>query len=246
MFAVGLPPREAVAAQDVVSLQEYKRATSRRFAQYDRVRCFIGGDVGWAAGNVQAINEPAPDGSGETLPYVVMLDAPLKRLISVPADANHCVRPELCFADGPAGGECAESVATTATRAQASAKLRFDVGARVACLTAGPAGTQWPRRWSAGTVKALWHQPMAAVAGGSAVPYSVALDAPPGTAEPVVLVQQDDHNYVRALELQPVGVCAAATALTRFTERRDAGQGWLEKADQQTLRVRRRAMNEYD
>ena len=146
-------------------MQEYQQAQQEyfdrqrqwssawRFAQYDRVRCFLGGDVGWAAGNVQAINEPAPDGSGETLPYVVMLDPPLKRLISVPVDADHCVRPDACYAAGPVGGECAEAVARAASAsAQARAgsslskALRFDVGGRVACLTAGPDGTGWPRQ----------------------------------------------------------------------------------------------------
>lgn len=68
-----------------------------RFAQYDRVRCNLG-ESGWCSGNVQALDEPAPSGRDRSLPYVVMLDPPIKQLISVPQDSNVCVLPDVCFA----------------------------------------------------------------------------------------------------------------------------------------------------
>jgi hypothetical protein len=66
-----------------------------RFAQYDRVWCNLGGDTGWTAGNVQVLDEPTDEGG--SLPYVVMLDPPIKQLISVPSDANLCLLPDVCF-----------------------------------------------------------------------------------------------------------------------------------------------------
>ena len=68
-----------------------------RFAQYDRVRCNLG-ESGWCSGNVQALDEPDPSGRHRSLPYVVMLDPPIKQLISVPQDSNVCVLPDVCFA----------------------------------------------------------------------------------------------------------------------------------------------------
>jgi hypothetical protein len=223
-------------------VQEGKKAW--RFALYDRVRCNLGSEVGWVSGNVQALNEPHQGGS---LPYVVMLDRPLKRLITVPTDGNHCVRAEVCFVDGPAGGPCAKAVSGSSTLKRA--QLRFALGDRVACLTAGPDGTAWPRRWTAGTVSGLWHQPVGA-REGAAVPYVVKLDA--GTVisngqerwedvqyEMNVLIHQDDHLYVRALEHQPAGDCPSSMALARFTVQYKEEKGWTEKIDQQTLRSRR-------
>jgi hypothetical protein len=68
-----------------------------------------------------------------------MLDRPHKRLISVPSDTDNTVRPDVCFAECPAGGYCAQSV--LAELSAFRSPLRFGVGARVACLTAGPDGT---------------------------------------------------------------------------------------------------------
>lgn len=204
-----------------------------RFANYDRVRCNLG-DQGWVCGNVQALDEPYPDGSQGTLPYVVMLDKPFSRLISVPSDGSHCVRPDVCFADGAKGGACAEAVAHGAG-AKREAALRFAVGDRVACLTAGPDGGAWPRRWSAGTVRELWPTPRGAAAG-AAVPYAIELDS--GALR--VLAAGDDHLHVRSLDLQPEVACPAQRALSRFTVRQNAEKGWDENVDQQTRRVRKR------
>jgi hypothetical protein len=70
-----------------------------RFEISDRVVCCIGGDRPWAAGKVQALNEPDPsDPSGRVrLPYVVKIDPPNGRLVSVPRDSHDVVRPEVCF-----------------------------------------------------------------------------------------------------------------------------------------------------
>lgn len=70
---------------------------SWRFAQYDCVRCNLG-ESGWCSGNVQALDEPNPSGKAASLPYVVMLNPPMKQLISVPQDSNVCVLPDVCFA----------------------------------------------------------------------------------------------------------------------------------------------------
>ena len=212
-----------------------------RFGQYDRVHCNIGGDVGWASGNVQAVDQQTEEGS---LPYVVMLDPPIKELVSVPADAGFCVLPSVCFAESPAGGPCAEKIASEATVTSPTRrrKLRFAVGDRVVCLCAGPDGTDWPRRWMAATVGALWHQP-AGAADGAALPYVLDLDAVDTCGrweqpEPV-LAHRDDCMYVRSLDLQPPGECANGVALQRFATRRHEEMGVDERVDHQTLVVRK-------
>ena len=70
-----------------------------RFEISDRVVCLIGGDRPWAAGKVQACNEPDPsDPTGQArFPYVVKIDPPNGRLVSVPRDSHDVVRPEVCF-----------------------------------------------------------------------------------------------------------------------------------------------------
>lgn len=121
----------------------------------------------------------------------------------------------------------------------ARAQLRFAVGDRVVCLTAGPDGKDWPRRWSSGTVTALWPQPPRAPEG-AAVPYAVTLDvSEDGAEDATVLAHRDDHMYVRALELQCPGDCPSAQVLSRFTERHNEEKGWRERVDQQTLVARK-------
>jgi hypothetical protein len=150
----------------------------------------------------------------------------------------------------PAGGPCAKKVAANTKNIQR--ELRFAAGDRVACLAAGPDGEAWPRRWSSGTVKELWYQPKGAPQGG-AVPYAVELDSVDGgsgsgsnassgqaqAAPKIVLVHRDDHMYVRSLELQPAGECGSGAGLPRFTERESEDAGYIERVDQQTLRVRK-------
>jgi hypothetical protein len=208
------------------------------------VWCNLGGDVGWAPGNVQAVDEPAPDNSGVVLAFVVMLDHPHRRLISVPFDRNACVRADVCFEAWPhAPDEARAQPCVQAASRKAPLKLpdlRFAVGDRVACLTAGPDGLDWPRRWSAGTVQELWHR-QAGAPERSAVPYTVALDFTAGSQQTttLVLVHQDEHHYVRALELQPASECPSGVALARFTTRRSQEHGWVEKVDQQTQKARK-------
>eukprot|EP01043_Picozoa_sp_COSAG02_P007383 COSAG02_NODE_219_length_28538_cov_79.322058_23_plen_329_part_00 len=206
-----------------------------RFAKFDRVRCNVGGEYGWVCGQVQAVNFVD---EGCLLPYLVMLEPPLKRMIAVPYDAPSHVRPEVCFADGPAGGEPARAINQTLTSQRVGKiSLRFDVGARVACLTAGPDGSGWPRRWSAGIVRQLWYRPHGVHAVG-AHPYAVVLDETDSCAQKVVVCHRDDHLCVRALELQPAEECVDQTVLQRFTERRDEQAGCDVRIDQETFGVR--------
>ena len=240
--------------------QKTKRAW--RFAVRDRVRCKTGdGDATWwVSGRVQALNV---EHCGVLLPYVVVLDVPPvgneTGQIAVPTDGSHCLRADVCFAEGAEGGPCAKSIARSVpTQRARGAKLRFAVGDRVACLTAGKDGAGWPRRWSAGTITAQWHVPMGAGGKeGAVVPYAVTLDAAAavggadaaairrGTAAPakpveptIVLAHVDDHQYVRSLALQPAGAALTLQCLTRFTERMNVEKGWVEDVDQQTLRAR--------
>ena len=207
-----------------------------RFAKFDRVRCNIGGEHGWQSGQIQAVDHLS---EGSCLPYIVQLEPPLKRLVAVPYDDPSHVRPEVCFAEEPYGGECAQAV-SLATKKAAAEPLRFTVGARVACLTAGPDGTWWPRRWSAGTVRDIWYK---AEMSEGVVPYAVALDQAGAPISPIqiqiVLCHRDEHLCVRALELQPPGECANATVLQRFTERHIEETGYVERIDQQTFGVRK-------
>jgi hypothetical protein len=183
------------------------------------------------------------------LSYVVMLGPPHRRLISVPADRNGCVRADVCFEEWPYAPEeawaqpCVQAAAHQPR--QLRPKLRFAVGDSVVCLTAGSDGLDWPRRWSTGTVRELWHHQVGAPEG-SAVPYAVALDRAaaggwPRHATTIVLVHRDEHQQVRALALQPAGQCASGVALARFTQQSNPEHppGWTDKVDQQTLRVRK-------
>ena len=64
---------------------------SKRFSVSDRVVCLVGGERGWAAGTVQSLDQ---DG---IFPYVVKLDPPDARLVSVPTDTPEQMRAEVCF-----------------------------------------------------------------------------------------------------------------------------------------------------
>ena len=83
-----------------LAFEDYSSMLARlRFKQFERVVCRVGGARSWAAGTIQAINEADPeDPTGRTkLAYVVKIDPPNARLISVPRDVNELVRPEVCF-----------------------------------------------------------------------------------------------------------------------------------------------------
>ena len=233
----------------------------RRFAKYDRVWCLLPG-IGWVQGNVQAVDEKQEEeDDAAIIPYVVALAAPHKRLISAPYDRNHCIRPDVCFEAYPDGAPIeaehkppARAAAFKAPRPERRPKLRFAIGDRVACLTAGPDGLDWPRRWSSGTVQKLWHRQAGAPEDDAAVPYAVELDtATPGNyasadqphedklmnRHVVVLVHQDEHQYVRKLEFQPPGPCPTGKALPRFSARPSKEEGWEERIDQQTVRMQK-------
>lgn len=221
-------------ANEAAFLQHKRRnpnAYARRFAKFDHVRCFIGEPHGWVSGQISAVDHPSESAPNGSLPYIVMLDKPIKRQIAAPFDRNTCIRPEVCYADGPEGGDCAESVAQQARpKPRDSSSLRFAVGDKVACLTAGPDGHSWPRRWSAGVIICVWAKPMGAK-NGTAVPYAIKLNN-----GPIVLASQDNHAYVRCQQLQPCVACEDQQVLERFAERTNT-DGQLEKIDHQTVRV---------
>jgi hypothetical protein len=78
----------------------------RRFQRSDRVVCSLGGGFGWLPGAVQSVNEPNPQDPTELFPYVVKLDPPLGKLISVPEDRKNFCRSEICFdGDVPGGAQ---------------------------------------------------------------------------------------------------------------------------------------------
>ena len=88
----------------------------RRFQRSDRVVCSLGGGFGWLPGAVQSVNEPNPQDPMEVFPYVVKLDPPLGKLISVPDDRKNFCRSEICF-DGDVPGGAQFSIACLARAA---------------------------------------------------------------------------------------------------------------------------------
>jgi len=218
----------------------------RRMALFDRVVCNIGG---WAAGTIQSVDEDDPeDPTGQSkLPYVVKIDQPIGRLVSVPHDANTHCRPEVCF------GQKAGSLYFTLMcmpklrrqRGQTRGKaLRFAVGDRVACAVEDETGDF--TQWAAGTVLTL-HVSIESEAAAfdtgldlagdaGCVPYRVTLDS--GCT---VLVHRDDHLLVRDLNLQAAGPRQAADGtrcLRRLEKRQRAADGAWEDVDHYTRRVR--------
>ena len=121
-----------------------------RFAISDRVVCCIGGDRPWAPGKVQALNEPDPsDPTGQSqFPYVVRIDPPISRLISVPRDSHDVVRPEVCF--GQRAGALFFTHMCRPLRVRGDPRRRFVVSERVACAVEDP--TNHFTAWVAGTV----------------------------------------------------------------------------------------------
>jgi hypothetical protein len=220
---------------------ELERKTPRRFKQFERVVCNVGGERKWASGTIQAINEDDPgDPTGQTmLPYVVKIDPPNSRLVCVSRDEYDLVRSEVCF------GQCAGALWFTLfglpSRVNTSKKRRFAVGERVACAVEDAGGDF--SVWRAGVVLAvdcsIDKEAEELGAGGMAalVPYRVQLDA-----GGVVLVHRDELWLVRDLELQDDGPRQSADGtrcLTRLVKRQ-RGAAW-EAVDHAT-RQRRRCM----
>ena len=174
------------------------------------------------------MNEPDPSEEGGCFPYIVCLDT-VNRCISVPYDDPRVCRPEVCFEDGYAGEPCLTAVAPLIVPPP-RASLRFNVGDRVACLTAGPGG-EHQRRWSAGTVSQTWYQ--APVWPNQMVPYRVRVD---GARDVMLSVHKDVHTLVRSLKLQKPGLFADGDG-DRFS-RSVLKDGRQQVIDQQTQNIR--------
>jgi len=209
----------------------------KRFEKFDRVVCRIGGEYNWVAGTIQSLDEEDPsDPTGQTvLPYVVKLDPPVGRLISVPMDDNNVCRAEVCFGHGELWFTLRCNVPR---RAQ---PLRFGVGDRVACAVDDGSGTAW----AAGTVLDVEHNVEEAARaqsltwdwskGAGIVPYRARLDS--GME---VCVHRDVHWLVRDLALQPAGARQSADGtreLKRLVKRRRGDSEW-ELIDHATRKVR--------
>jgi hypothetical protein len=202
------------------------------------------GGRGWAPGSVQSVNELQQNhesGSWTVLPYIVELDAPLSRLISVPRDASSCAVPEVCFGRC-VGGTYLAAACLPHGAAGKRPKLRFAAGERVSCLVEDASGER--SEWAAGTVAAVWRPveegaaaldgvPPDDAAAVPTAPYAIDLDGG-GT----VLAHRDEHWLVREQRLQPAGPHSDDNR-SRFTKRpRDADAEEWEEVDQQTRRVR--------
>ena len=149
--------REQLSEDDCAYIREMTRrltkdrlpkpsGSSKRFSMSDRVVCCVGGERGWAAGTVQALDQ---DG---VFPYVVKLDPPETRLVSVPTDTSEQVRAELCFGQRAGAVHFTRMCLPKALR-QKRRTLRFAVGERVACAVED--ATSEYSDWSAGTVLAV-------------------------------------------------------------------------------------------
>ena len=201
-----------------------------RFERFERVVCHVGTDQrGWESGIIQSVNEPDPyDPSGRAvLPYVVKLDPPSARMISVPMDEYDTVRAEVCF--GQRSGALWFTLFSLPLRR--SQERRFSVGERVACAVEDE--TDDYSVWKGGTVLdvdySVADDAKALLPDGDwegeagCVPYRVKLDS--GCK---VLVHRDDHWLVRDLELQPEGPRQAAdgTRCLKRLEKRLVNDGW--------------------
>lgn len=218
----------------------------RRFQKSERVVCRIGGEYGWAPGTIMALDEDDPgDPSGQTkLPYVVKLDAPVGRLISVPYDEGSICRAEVCF--GKRDDALGFSLRCKPVRSETQ-KPRFDLGERVACAIEDESGDYTV--WAAGKVSdvgynlepdvMVWDRELGLswdwTKKTGVIPYRVLLDS--GIH---VYVHRDVHWLVRELALQPAGPRQSADGtreLKRMAKRRHGESGW-EVIDHATRKVR--------
>ena len=198
----------------------------RRFQRGDRVVCSLGGGFGWLPGAVQSINEPNPHDPRDLFPYVVKLDPPLGKLISVPEDKKNFCRSEICF-DGDVPGGAEFSIACmplnpTKTR-------RFGVGDFVCVAVEDPEDVHTD--WAAGEVI----QVDVDVGAASKTPYRVRLADTGGRS---VLVHREEHRFIRSRNLQSPGPRTGVTrVLDKFVTRQNKDGSWG-KVDHETLRVR--------
>ena len=224
------------------------KPTKPRFDRFERVVCKIGGERGWAPGTIQALQEDDPaDVTGQTkLPYVVKIDPPLGRLISVPYDENTVCCPEVCYGQFSK----ADLYFTLRCKPVKQPKTRsFAVGDRVTCAVED-ASCEYTI-WSAGTVADVNYdvEPDAKEAklewtwtdGAGVVPYRVLLDSAVHSQQPAhVYVHRDEHWLVRDLALQPPGPRQSQDGtrnLKRFVKRRRDDSKW-EVVDHVTRKVR--------
>jgi len=238
-----------------------RRAAKAHFLKFDRVVCNVGRERQWAAGTIQSVNEDDPiDPDGPKLPYVVKIDPPDARLISVPRDEYEVCRAEVCF------GQRADALFFTLfclPLRKDRRKLRFGVGERVVCAVEDESN-DWTV-WRAGTVldvdcsiedeakarqgKPRQGAPSSCTRSGEVgrVPYRVQLDG-----SMCVLVHRDEHWLIRDLALQPEGARRAADgtrALKRLEKRpkakSDDADEW-EAIDHMTRQVRSIAIPDSD
>jgi hypothetical protein len=183
-------------------VREYlSKPLKARYHRFERVVCKIGGERKWAPGTIQSLDEDDPsDPTGQTkLPYVVKIDPPIGRLISVPYDENSICRAEVCF------GQRDKHDLEFALRCKPRKKepqVRFGVGDRVACAVEDASGDY--TIWSAGTVADVDYdvEPDANELGlcwdwtgmAGILPYRVLLDSAVASDSPVhVYVHCDVH-----------------------------------------------------
>uniref|UniRef100_A0A7S0L8U5 Uncharacterized protein n=1 Tax=Coccolithus braarudii TaxID=221442 RepID=A0A7S0L8U5_9EUKA len=222
---------------------------SLRFVRFDRVLCNIGGKRKWAPGTVQSLNEEDPsDPTGQNvLPYVVKIDPPNGRLISVPCDEESHVRAEVCF--GTRSNSLRFTLCCLPLRPDKA--RRFREGERVACAIEG--ADERSTIWAAGTVidvdRCLESDASALIperdwtGEGCKAPYRVQLDA--GCK---VLVHRDEHWLIRDLRFQPDGsrqVAGGRRCLARL-KRRALADGQWEVVDHTTRKARACAPPESD
>jgi len=218
------------------AFREYEEARpKRRFQKSDRVVCRIGGQRPWASGTVAALDEDDPENPTSKLPYVVKIDPPNGRLISVPRDDYDLCRAEVCFGQR-AGALWFTLFCKPLRHAKAS---RFTVGDRVTCAIEDD--TNDYSLWAAGVVVDVdcdvsadaWALVPDGEWDGYTVPYRIQLDS--GCS---VLAHRDEHWLVRDAELQPPGPRQASgmRCLERISKRQN-GSNW-EAIDHSTCRVR--------
>lgn len=86
-----------VSQRVVEFFDQYRAERSRptRYKRTERVVCRLDGDRQWASGAVVMVNEVNPDDGYSILPYVVKIDGPQRRLISVPKGASARLEPPM-------------------------------------------------------------------------------------------------------------------------------------------------------
>ena len=131
-----------------------------RFEKRERVVCNIRSDLlgelyssprTWCTGTIQQLNKPDQK-QKVIVPYVVKLDPPIDRTISVPFDSNAVVRVEACFRESADDRlDCGTLYCLPQIKSKAK---RFAVGDRVVCSVENSVEDSAVTgvEWAAGTV----------------------------------------------------------------------------------------------